>query len=284
MGGRTRENCTRFLTGGRRGTQGTNFTGKTKQWENKEPLPAILTTFSGVFIPELPEKQKNTHTKVAEMKTYLDWILNVTGTLYCKHQTHNWLTQGKQENINPGGGTANPKCPTCSRAGRCKHGEVAPAGKATLVGSQDKLQLTTPRDNRRDTPGNHVIPSQNTQQPDPDKLLGKARGQEEKQWTRVNLDTRFLGSHWVQALLTLDQGLGLEGHRSCTSVSQGIQLSHVLYCIVWLRSKSIYVLFFPVFNRSNSTYSSQSIPNLGPKWFINSFLKQHMKILGWTHK
>lgn len=104
MGGRTRENCTRFLTGGRRGTQGTNFTGKTKQWENKEPLPAILTTFSGVFIPELPEKQKNTHTEVAEMKTYLDWIWNGTGTLYCKHQTHNWLTQGKQENINPGGG------------------------------------------------------------------------------------------------------------------------------------------------------------------------------------
>lgn len=78
-----------FFNRGRRGTQGTNFTGKTKQWENKEPLPAILTTFSGVFIPELPEKQKNTHTKVAEMKTYLDWILNVTGTLYCKHQTHN---------------------------------------------------------------------------------------------------------------------------------------------------------------------------------------------------
>lgn len=39
---------------GRRGTQGTNFAGKTKQQENKEPLPAVLTTWA--FIPELPWK------------------------------------------------------------------------------------------------------------------------------------------------------------------------------------------------------------------------------------
>lgn len=42
-----------------------------KQWENKEPLPAVLTTWA--FIAELPQKQKNqTHTEAAEMKTYLD--------------------------------------------------------------------------------------------------------------------------------------------------------------------------------------------------------------------
>lgn len=145
-GGRTRKICTRFLTGGRRGTQGTNFTGKMKQWENKEPLPAVLTTWA--FIPELPRKQKNqTHTEAAEKKTYLDWIWDITGILYCKHQIHNWLTHGKQDNTKPGS-TANPKHLTCSGAGRCKWSEVAPAGKATLVGSRDKLQLTTPWDNR----------------------------------------------------------------------------------------------------------------------------------------
>lgn len=73
MGRRTRKNSTCLLTGGRKGTQGTNFTGKRKQWENKEPLPAVLTTWA--FIPELPQKQKNqTHTEAAEMKTYLDWV------------------------------------------------------------------------------------------------------------------------------------------------------------------------------------------------------------------
>lgn len=218
VGGRTRKISTYFLTG--KGTQGTNFTGKMNQWENEEPLPAVLTTRA--FISELPQKQKNqTHTEAAEMKTYLDWIWDIPGNLYCKHQLHNWETQGKQDNTNPGD-TANPKHLTHSRAGRCKRGEVAPAGKATLVGLQDKLQLTTPWEDRRDTHGDHIIPSQNTQQADLDKLPGQARGQEEKQWTRVDQDTRFLGSHWVQALLTLDQGLGLEGHRSCTSVSHGI--------------------------------------------------------------
>lgn len=60
-----------FFNRGGRGTQGTNFTGKMKQWENKEPLPAVLTTWA--FIPELPQKQKNqTDTEAAEMKTYLD--------------------------------------------------------------------------------------------------------------------------------------------------------------------------------------------------------------------
>lgn len=145
-----------------------------ERWENKEPLPAVLTTWA--FIPELPQKKKNqTHTEAAEIKTYLDWIWDITGILYCKHQIHNWLTQGKQDNTNPGG-TANPKHLACSRAGRCKHGEVALVGKATLVGSQDKLQVTTPQEDRRDALGDHIILSQNTQEPDPDKLPGRQGG------------------------------------------------------------------------------------------------------------
>lgn len=59
--------------------------------------------------------------------------------------------------------------------------QLTAAGEATLVGLQDKFQVTTPRDDRRDTLGDHIIPSQNTQQTDPDKLPGKTRGQEEKQ-------------------------------------------------------------------------------------------------------
>lgn len=248
MAGRTRENCTRFLTGGRTGTQGTNFTGKTKQWESKEPLPAVLTTFSGAFIPEVPQKQKNQSHTPKWQKWKLIWTGFETSQGFFTASTRpttDWHRESKTTSTH--GDTANPKCPTCSRAGRCKRGEVAPVGKATLVGLQDKLQLTTLREDRRDTLGDHVIPSQKTQQPDPDKLPGKARGQEEKQWTRVDLDTRFLGSHWVQALLTLDQGLGLEGHRSTYFC---ITRNSALWCAVLhslIEVKEHLCLIFPCF-------------------------------------
>lgn len=58
-----------------------------KQWENKEPLPAVLTTWA--FIAELPQKQKNqTHTEAAEMNI-LGLIGDITGILYCKQQILN---------------------------------------------------------------------------------------------------------------------------------------------------------------------------------------------------
>lgn len=119
-------------------------------------------------------KKPNSH-RSSRNENILGLIGDITGILYCKHQIHNWLTEGKQDNTKPGG-TANPKPLTRSRAGRCRRGEVAPEGKAALGGLQDKLQLTTPWDNRRNTHGDHIIPSQNTQQPDPAKLLGQARG------------------------------------------------------------------------------------------------------------
>ena len=173
-------------------------------------------------------------------------------------------------------GTANPKCLTCSRAKRCKRREVAP-NSLQQVSHTDRFTRQAPIDNNTRLTGGIHFDSTSFRVKTPNKLTGKAGGKEEKQWTRVDLDARFLGSHWVQVLLTLDQGLDLEGHKSsASSVSQGIQRSGALYCIVSLRPKSIYVLFFP--------YSGQSIPKPGPKRFMDSFLKQHRKILGWAHK
>lgn len=267
---------------GRRGTQGTNFTGKTKQQENKEPLPAVLTTWA--FIPELPWKQQNRTHK--QWKWTLTWTGFETSQASFTVSTRPTTEQHRNVKARPTPtwrGTANPKCLTCSRAKRCKRREVAP----TLPQRASHTAGFTRRariDNTRLTGGIH-FDSTSFRVNTPDKLTGKAGGKEENQWTRVGLDARFLGSHWVQVLLTLDQGLDLEGHKSrASSVSQGIQLSGALYCIVWLRPKSIYVLFFPVFNRSNSIYSGQSIPKPGPKQFKDSFLKQHRKILGWPHK
>lgn len=107
-GGRTRKNCTRFLTGGRRGTQGTNFIGKMKQWDNKEPLPAVLTTWA--FITELPQKRKNqTHTEAAEMKRYLDWLetsqgfftVSTRSTTDWQRESKTTPSQGAQQTPNP---------------------------------------------------------------------------------------------------------------------------------------------------------------------------------------
>lgn len=44
---------------------------------------------------EAAKSNSHTHTQAqaVEMKTDLDWIWDVTGILYCKHQTHNWTTQ-----------------------------------------------------------------------------------------------------------------------------------------------------------------------------------------------
>lgn len=51
-----------------------------------------------------------------------------------------------------------------------------------------------------------------------------------------------------------------------------------------MRPKSIYVLFFLGFNRNNPAYSGLRIPKPDPKRFMDSFLKQLRKILGWAHK
>lgn len=171
-----------FFNRGRRGTQETNFTGRAKQWENKEPLPAVLTTWA--FIPELPQKQKNqTHTHRSsgnenilglDLRHYRDSLLSAPDPQ---------LTDtGKARQRQSRGTQQTPNTPHALGQGDANVGkwlQLTPAGKATLGGLQDKFQLTTPRDDRRDKLGDHIIPSPNTQQTDLDKLLGKARGQEE---------------------------------------------------------------------------------------------------------
>lgn len=51
---------------------------------------------------EAAKSDSHAHAQAVEMKTYLDWIWDVTGILYCKHQTHNWTPQEHKAHL-PGG-------------------------------------------------------------------------------------------------------------------------------------------------------------------------------------
>lgn len=147
---------------GRRGTQGISFTGKTKQWENKEPLPAVLTTWA--FIP-LPRKQQNqTHTHPhGRWKWKLTWTGFETSQVFFTVSTRPTPEQHRNIKARPTStrrGTAKPQSLTCSRAERCKRREAAP----NLLQRVCKTSSTRHHHetDRRDTLWQHVIQSQNT--------------------------------------------------------------------------------------------------------------------------
>lgn len=61
---------------------------------------------------EAAKSNSHTQAQAVEMKTDLDWIWDVTDILYCKHQTHNWITQeSKSKTYISLEGRSKPKIP-----------------------------------------------------------------------------------------------------------------------------------------------------------------------------
>ena len=167
-----------YLIRGRRGIQGTNFTGKMKQRENKEPLPAVLTTWA--FIPELPWKQQNqTHIQMHKRwKWKLTWTGFEMSQVFFTVSTRPTTEQHRNTKARPTStwrGTANPKCLTCSGAERCKRREVAP-NSLQQVSHTDRFTRQAPINNNTRLTGGIHFDSTSFRVKTPNKLteIGRA--------------------------------------------------------------------------------------------------------------
>lgn len=143
-------------------------------------------------------------------------------------------------------GTANPECLTCTRAERRKRREAAP-NLPQWVSHPGGSARQVPINNTRLTGGTH-FDSTSFRVKTPNKPTEEVGEKGENRWTRVDLDARFLGSHWVQTLLTLDQGLDLEGHKSCGVFC--ITRNSALWCAALhslIKAKEHLRLIFPCF-------------------------------------
>lgn len=176
-------------------------------WKNKATGEQRTFTSSpdhmGIY-PWIATEAAKSHAHAVEMNTYLDWIWDVTGILYCKHQTHNWTTQEhKSKTYTYLEGTANPKCLTCSRAKRCKRHEVAPTLLQRVSHTAGFTRRARIDNNTRLTGGIH-FDSMSFRVNTPDKLTSEAGREGGKPMNKSWFGYKILG----QPLSTSSPNLG----------------------------------------------------------------------------
>lgn len=154
-------------------------------------------------------------------------------------------------------------------------------GEATLSALQDKVQLTT----RHDWQEGYTSTAHHSE-PKYLKNWWVRRGGRRKTSEHELSGCKILGWPWSTSSPNLGPRTGF-GRTQEPSVFC-ITRNSALWCTILhslIEAKEHLRLIFPFFlNRRNATYSGQSIPQPGPKWFIDSLLKQHKKILQWVHK
>lgn len=168
--------------------------GRTKNFQQSWPCGHLSLNGDG------SSKIKCTHACTNSGNKNLKWIWDTTGICHYKHQSHNRTTWGHEQVRPTWRGTAHQKSYSKEVqtlwSGRADPGVSCTGGLTRQALTANNTRLT------RCTLWHHIVQTQNIQQ-----TRQREAGEEENQWTWVDCDKGFLGSHLVQALLTLDQGL-----------------------------------------------------------------------------
>lgn len=168
--------------------------GRTKNFQQSWPCGHLSLNGDG------SSKIKCTHACTSSGNKNLKWIWDTTGICHYKHQSHNRTTWGHEQVRPTWRGTAHQKSYS-KEVQTLWSGRADPRGKLhwwTYKTSSNCQQHET------DT-GYTLTPHRSdTEHPTNQTERGRGGG---KPVNVVDCDKGFLGSHLVQALLTLDQGL-----------------------------------------------------------------------------